>query len=315
MLMKIKYMTLFVLAFAVGACSEDESLPDRSRLVTVQVTGDIDNSSLDAANREWAADDSIGISALGKSSESIMAPLYKNAKYLVASGKSTVTFVAAAKHAVFFQDATEQVVFSAYCPYQSSAAASSRPGTAGVITGVTTSDQSKQQSFDYLFATGAISTNSNPVVNFVGENAFKHMMTQLNLIMNLAEESGFTVDDLKNAAYRLTGLKHSGTFDITTGTAVATGSATVDWRIASEYDGTSGHEHSSCSLILYPQDLSNGLTLIAEIGGQTFSTVIKTTLTATTVHTYTVSMSKKGLTVSSTIAPWGNGTDKEVDAT
>lgn len=313
--MKIKYMTLFVLAFAVVACSGDENLPDRSRLVSVQVLGDIDNSSLDAANRKWAADDSIGISALGKSPESIMAPLYKNAKYLVASEDESATFIAAEKHAVFFQDAAEQVVFSAYCPYQKTAAASSRPGTAGVITGITTIDQSKQKSFDYLFATGATSTNSNPVVNFVGKNAFKHMMTQLNFIMNLAEESGFTVEDLENATYRLTGLKHSGTFDITTGKAMATGSATADWGITSVYNGVFGNEHSTCSLILYPQDLSGGFTFIAEIGGQTFSTIINTILVPTTVHTYKVSMSKKGLTISGTIASWGNGVDKEVDAT
>ena len=67
---------------------------------------------------------------------------------------------------IFFQDADETVTFCAYYPYDEDSNEESLPGEEGIITDVTTTDQTKQSTFDFLFATGATASKSQPTVSF-----------------------------------------------------------------------------------------------------------------------------------------------------
>ncbi|PWL81106.1 MAG: fimbrillin family protein [Clostridia bacterium] len=319
MLMKTKYLTFAILAFMLFACSSEEE-PSAERLfMAAEIVADIEvpaAAKSRSSGQNWSEKDSIGIMAFGEGANSIMGILYKNAKYITSSSGDCVTFMPANKHAIVFQDGMEEVTFSAYAPYAISGAATVLPGTSGVVNGQNTLDQTKQKTFDYLFASGAKATQSNPVVRFTGENSFRHMMTQLVLILELPTDGDgcFEKDEIQNAVYQLGGLKHNGTFNIKNGVATAMGDVVNDWVLPTfaYVESNPKHTYSFC---LYPQTTDNGITFTITAGGQTHTTVLNPALAASTSYTYIITVKKKGLKVSDcTIASWGDGIDQRVDA-
>ena len=95
---------------------------------------------------------------------------------------------------IFFQDADETVTFRAYYPFHGN-----EYTDAGTISDVTTDDQTKQSTFDFLFATGATASKSQPTVSFnntVKENtSFTHRMTRL--VLNITTDANAGLQALR----------------------------------------------------------------------------------------------------------------------
>lgn len=324
-----KFLMMAAAALLLAACSNDEDAVNDGP-VEAKVSASFGAESR-AVNTDdtWTAQDSIGVMATSApTSGTAMTGRYKNVKYTTATGGSSAAFAAAAGRGIFFQDAAETVTFSAYYPYRESAA-DALPGTDGAVA-VDTQDNNTaaaQAGIDFLFASGATATKSNPTVSFSGaDHQFKHCMAQLNLVITAATDHGFTAAEaaaiLETAAgtYKLGGLVHAGTFNVTTGATAATGSAVDGWDITSLVHSDVADTHTrTYTLILLPQDKSgSALSFSAAIGGQTYtnSSSIAPNLEAGKKYTYSITLKKTGITVSGcTIAGWGTGTSGSGEAT
>lgn len=315
-----KYILFAATALALAACSSDEeNLTDDP--VGARISAGVNTPETRAINNLWEADE-IGV-MVTEAESSDMAELYKNVKYATtASDAASASFTAAAGDGIFFQDASETVTFAAYAPYQASAA-NVLPDTDGVISGSTAeqSTREKQKAFDYIYASGATASRSNPTVEFKDEHAFAHKMTRLILIVKTSEQDGFTAGQVTNGEYSLSGLRHEGTFDVKSGTAAANteGKTTNDWSLTTNSLKTDGEtEQMTFTSILYPQTPGSTLTFKAVIDGQTYtnSTDINPDFAAGKSYTYTITVKKTGLAVSGcTIEDWGDDTGGSGDAT
>ena len=309
---KKKYLIFAAAALTLTACSnDDENL--NGGPVAAQVTAGIGGVQTRASGTAWENGDAIGISTTSQSQTS-----YVNMKYTT-GGDGNFTHAAelgGEASGIFFQDADETVTFCAYYPYDEDSNEESLPGEEGIITDVTTTDQTKQSTFDFLFATGATASKSQPTVSFnnmVKENtSFTHRMSRLVLNITTDANAGFTASDVAKGTYFLSGIKHSGTFNTQDGKATATGDPTTDWKITAANTGTG--DKSTYSMILYPQDVAS-LTFKATINGQDYTCELTPALAAATSYTYNITVKKTKLEVSNCeIADWGSGATVDIDA-
>lgn len=281
-----------MLTFTLTSCGNDGIEPQvYDGPVAAQVTAGINSVLTRAMDASWESGDVIGISCSSTNTN------YDNMKYVTAGGDGNFTHDGGVASGIFFQG-TENVTFSAYYPFS---------GTEGspteTILEVTTNDQTQQKDFDYLYAANATTTYASPTISFTGSSIFKHKMSRLILKITTSATDGFSAADVLSGTYSISGIKHSGTFDTTNGTATVTGSATNDWEItAIPQDANNLRTYS---MIFYPQD-NPTLTFKAVINGQTYAKDITPALTASTSNTYTITVKKTGLVVSgSTIEGWG----------
>ena len=309
---KKKYLIFAAAALTLTACSnDDENL--NGGPVAAQVTAGIGRVQTRASGTTWDSGDAIGISTTSQSQTS-----YVNMKYTtVGDGNFThAAELGGEDSGMFFQDADETVTFCAYYPYDEDSNEESLPGEEGIITDVTTTDQTKQSSFDFLFATGATASKSQPTVSFnntVKENtSFTHRMSRLVLNITTDANAGFTASDVAKGTYFLSGIKHSSTFDTQDGTAAATGDPTPDWKITAANTGIDNEV--TYSMILYPQSVTS-LTFKATINGQDYTCELTPALAAATSYTYNITVKKTKLEVSNCeIADWGSENPVDIDA-
>lgn len=276
-----KYFILAAAALSLAACSSDNDVTG-GKPVAARVTASIDGIGTRAHAAVWEANDAIGISTTG----------YTNVQYTTTTDDGNFT---AASNSILFQSSSDSWTFSAYYPYNA----------AGGTISTSTSDQSAQKSFDFLYASGATASYSNPTVSFTGTAAFQHKMARLDLQIQAGAGVTFGTTD----AFALKGLKLNGSFDTATGTATATGDAGTEWWTVTPSSGT-------CSLILFPQEVGS-LQFQATVGGDTYTcTLSSLTLSASNKYTYTIKVSKTGINVSGcTISDWGDGGSSSGTAT
>lgn len=288
-------------ALALTACSNDEPGINGGEPVAAHVTANINSPQSRAYNQTWESGDAIGISttSTGKTT-------FANMKYST-TGDGNFTHVGGDATGIFFQN-TDEVTFSAYYPFTGN-----ENTAAGTIANVTTENQANQKQFDFLFASGAKASRANSTLSFTAGSAFEHKMTRLILRLQTDATSGFESTDISSGAYVLSGLKHSGTFNTSTGEAIATGDATTDWTITSQ--ASDADNVRTYSTILYPQTGAN-LTLKATIDVVDYTCNIAPALESGKSYTYTITVRKTGLVVSNcTINDWGNGGIFNGDAT
>lgn len=321
--MKSNLIIIAATALILAACSTDEPEVNNGP-VAIKVTASIDGTNTRAVNQTWAANDAIGVMAISSSSSaSTINTLYKNVKYTVWSAGTAGTFTTTDD--IYLHTSDGNVTFAAYYPYQTSTDKATLPGTDGVVTGANTLTQSTataQSAFDYLYAHGATAYRSQPTLTFSGNNPFKHIMARLILVLNTSADDGFTASQVyaSTTTFKLGGLKHDGTFNVTDGNAVATGSEVADWDITSNVNNVynSGNGTRTYTMILYPQTIAAALTFSATVDGQTFSntTAIQPALQAGYSYTYNITVKKTALVVSGcTIKEWNTGVNGSGDAT
>ena len=297
-----KFFLLAATAMAFASCSNDnEPVIDNGEPVAVKVYAGIGAMQSRAAGTSWDAGDEIGISCVSASTT------YNNVQYRT-TGDGNFTHINGYAHGIFFED-TKEVTFTAYYPFT---------GSNGVLNGVNPQDPDgiiRDVKFDFMYAT-ATASRKEPVLSFSGDNAFRHCMTRLVINVKLDPNSGFDAEHVRSGQYFLNGIKHSGTFNTATGEAEATGDPSQNWKI-NDY-GVLEDNVQTYSLILYPQENAE-LTLRGNLAGEDYvSSVIKPALETGKSYTYTITVKKTGLVVSScTIADWnqGNGAGEDIDAT
>lgn len=318
-----KYFFFAAAALALTACSnDDETLNVNNGPVEARITAGVNGPATRAIDNQWEADE-IGVmvkSVTGTTTgvTSVMADMYKNVKYTTSASTAAAANFTPDGTGIFFQDANETVTFAAYGPYQASAEANVLPGEDGVISGSTTAqgDRTQQKAFDFIYASGATASKANSTVEFKENNAFSHKMARLVIIIEPGDDVSDT--DITGGTYTLGGLKHNGTFNVTTGAATATGEATDNWSLSQNSLKTTGEtDKATFTSILYPQTLGSALSFTASVNGQTYTnnTDINPELKAGYSYTYTINVKKTGLSVSGcTINTWDPGTGGSGDA-
>lgn len=318
---KKKYLIFAAAALTLTACSsDDENMSVNDGPVAAQITAGVSGPATRANNNVWEAD-AIGVRVTETKYgvTEVTKDLYQNVEYTTASTGTEADFTST--DGILFQDASEKVTFAAYGPYQSSYDNETLPGNNGVITGNTSSQNTRelQKAFDYIYASGATASRSDPQVLFSGEHEFQHKMTKLILIVKTSANNGFSATDVTNGIYTLSGLTHTGQFDVTTGEALATGTASPEaWSLSANSLMTEGEtQQRTFTSILYPQTLASPLVFTATIDNRDYTNgdQIKPELNAGNSYTYTITVKKTGLEISTcTIQDWTNGGEFNIDA-
>lgn len=189
---------------------------------------------------------------------------------VIDTGSSQATFTAGTSgNEIYYQD-DNSVIFTAYYPWTNLAA------DATTITADTRA-QASQSDSDFLWAqqTGS---KASPNVKFT----FTHKMVKL--VLTIKKGDGVSFQEVQDAVLSLGGFKNNGSFNVTDGTATATGdNLTADWTFAGNTTETGYNaplskddaaETVSYTLILFPQVFSSPLPITAITGGQSFSATL-----------------------------------------
>ena len=299
-------------AILSASCSSDELMnSDNGSPKAAIVTASLPQTNVTRATGNVWTDhyQSIGVRVTAEqnnancASSCSMANDYKNMKYNVSASNedgTTATFSAESDDICFKEEGEH--LFSAYAPYSSTL---TNDATIAVNTLTGNASQTAQKAIDYIYAEGAKASSVSPQVAFAGENEFVHKLSKLNLTIKMGE--GFSASDISNiSSIILGGLKHVGTFDITTGEAATSSDATVDLTLspnATDNILTSDASAGTLKLSLYllPQDCSSSalpLTIAYDDVNFSNKTSITPNLIAGKACNYEITMNKTGITVS-----------------
>lgn len=272
----------------------------------IQVNGEIADLTDGSSNKSWNSSDAIGVTVTSTTSgltKGINVKYYRKDNMFISE---TPIFIKDLKNAVNKEVAT----FSAYYPFQGTTVTD-----AGIISNITTDDQSKQSTFDFMFASGARGNLSTPTINFTGTASFQHRMSQLTLVFKEGSNVSFPGN---LTSYKVKGLIMEGTFDTKTGEAKANSKAkakdlSVPLTITTE--NLKNGQYTSSPIILYPQDVESGKFIVEiTLNGQTFTTTIalpdsqNKQLQAGYNLNYTITLSQDKVTMGRpTIQKWNDG--------
>lgn len=299
-----KYLIIAATALSLAACSNDKEYRIEKAPVAAKVTASIEGVSTRASNSSWDQGDAIGISCSSATTN------YKNMKYVTALGDGNFEHADGEPMGIFFQTANETVNFSAYYPF-----AGTNGTEAGVISNVTTDDQTKQKQFDFLFADNVTASRESYVVRFTGEHPFNHKMCRLIINLSTSADADFKAEDVFAGSYSISGIKHSGSFNTATGEATATGDASANWDITAVPTDDAANATRTYSMIFYPQGENATITFYATIAGQVYTCQINPNLTAGKSNNYTIITRKTGLKVSScSINNWEDANTGNIEA-
>lgn len=263
--MKAKTIFMATLAASVlTACNNDENnvidTGSSKATFTAAIDGQVNTRAYDQV---WEANDAIGISGTSGSTT------YTNVQYVTTGGNGNFT-VGTSGNEIYYQD-DNAVTFTAYYPWKNLAAG---------VTTITadTRAQASQSDFDFLWSqqTGS---KAIPNVQFL----FAHKMAKL--VLTIQKGNDVSYQEVQNAVLSLRGFKNNGTFDVTNGTATATGdNLTTDWTFAGNSTETGYNaplskdataETVSYTLILFPQEFITALPITATLTGmQSFSATL-----------------------------------------
>lgn len=284
--MKSKYLLLGALALTLGACSNDDD-PAAGK-VAADIVAEIDNVKSRASGTVWAQGDKIGITTSGDVKTS-----YTNMPYIFDGTRFT-----AEGAGIFFQSA-ETVTFSAYYPYYAEG------GRMAVDTKAENQTADRQPGIDLMYTSGARADKANPTVLFTGDNAFRHMMSQITLRLTEGDDIDFAGE---LTSYSLLGLKMEGEFDTATGSVAVAPDATAKELTINLTDAAATEKvYTTAPVILIPQNAS-GVSLTVTVDGERYKAALPlTTLEGGNNYILPVTVKKNGLSVGSAeIADWNS---------
>lgn len=249
---KMKLFVAAVLCLAMFAgCSREENgkYANGDGMSLPKFTATIDGLKTRAFDRQWEAGDEIGISA----------DSYSNICYQTKDGDGKFS-VKTPGYEIYFNP-NEEVTFTAYYPWN----------IVGGVTAISadTREQSKQKSFDFLWAQ-ASSKKGSPEVAF----NFAHKMA--NLILRIRFASGVSLENLKIQRFWFLGLMHNGTFSISDGGTSVEGGKREIWAFFDSFDPTNNAPVTvddasgtmTFSLIFFPQKFGSPLSFSAQSVGE-----------------------------------------------
>lgn len=243
----IYFMTAFATLLLAG-CGKDDgaykfenSEPGVKAVFNAAINRPTETNKARAVNQEWAIGDCIGITCRDNHS-----PDYdqKNFPYSTTTVQGNFTAKNSFKEIWFLGANTYQV--TAYYPY--SGTVDIVPDKLAMQTSTEFQTKEKQPQVDFLFASGAAS-RENPSVDL----SFYHRMSRLvvQFVSQTDADGNPLIEDLGIIDCFLMKVKQSGTFDPTTGIAVADAiDSAKDNNIRQTLN--KGNKHV-LSLILFPQ--------------------------------------------------------------
>lgn len=282
-----RYIFLAATALTLAACTNDEVNTATDGPVALKVNASIGTVDTRAAGTQWTEGDRIGISTMGTEGRT----RYNNMEYIYSEG----TGFRALSDNIYFQDKEEVVTFHAYYPFSGEQEEVPAP----VEKTITADDQTaaNQPEIDFLYASGATASSSEPTVSFTGEHAFTHRMSQITLTFI----EGSDMDFGGSISYTLGDLKMDGTFNPLDGTATADDDATATSLTVnlSEVQPTSG-SYIAPSLILFPQEVA-GIPITVTVDGQDYKATLNVKdgkLQSGNNYTWDITVSKTDMSVS-----------------
>lgn len=303
-----EYLIIAALAImTLAGCSNGDNEPELSGGNDSPVfTATISGEGSRAYDRQWEAGDVIGISGANRT----------NVGYHTNDGSGKFA-VKTPGDQIYFPD-DKEVIFTAYYPWNNLAA-----GAAAI--NADTSDQTGQKSFDFLW----VQATGKKVAPLVAFN-FSHTMAKLVLTVKCGANMSY--DELNSATLSLAGIRHTGTFDITTGTAKANDNAAAGECMLSDAVPVTADVAGKAvtySLIFFPQEFNESMTFSAALPDgnlfewkHDFTDANKTKdgnkagnrWVAGRQYNLSITLHKTGFTPANcTIKPW-NGVDKEITA-
>ena len=276
-----KYILLAATALTLAACTNDEMTTATDGKVALKVNASIGTVDTRAVGTQWTTGDQIGIST-----EEGTGTYYNNVCYEW-DGSS---FTTSPNNAIYFET-SETVTFHAYYPYKGS------EDYTGVSTAADNQTTANQPKIDFLYASGATASSSEPTVSFTGDHAFTHRMSQITLTFIEGSDMAFA----GSFSYTLGGLKMQGTFDPQNGTATADADVTATPLTINltEMQPTSG-SYPAPSLILFPQEVTS-IPITVTVGGQHYTATLSVKdgkLQSGNNYTWEITVSITGLKVS-----------------
>lgn len=259
--MKVIPFLCIVVAMLFVACSKNEEVLNEHS-VEAKISGGISLPQTRANGNQWETD-KIGVMAISSSlTGSLMPNLYKNVAYsTVATGAVSANFTPE-NGKILFQQPNETVTFAAYGPYQTSTADNTLPGNNGVINNNTLDQNTreKQKALDYIYASGATASKTNPNIQFKEGAAFAHKMARMIIVVTNTHEE--VIPDDSYIRY----ISHQGSFNVATGIAKAEGGYANYTQLSSALR-TGEREFT---FILYPQKLKK-FQAAFQVGGWYYS--------------------------------------------
>ena len=235
-----------------GCNSEDGLQVNKPVQDTPRFSATINATGTRAYDTSWDTNDEIGIS--GTSGEA----QYTNVCHFTSGSGGNFTPKDESKK-IYFQDNNE-VTFTTYYPWND------LKGSTTIIAD--TWQQAEQKKFDFLWAE-AKGSKAHPNVAF----RFAHKMAKVVLTVKRGTDVNY--DEVKAAMLLLDGFKHQGSFNVTTGTAEATGNESVRWLFAGNAEADAKNnapfkmddlkQTVSYTLIFFPQEFDAPLPFTAEL--------------------------------------------------
>ena len=294
-----KCIIFAVAAMAFAACTNEQEEAINDSQIAARISAGV---STRAINDEWEADE-IGVMVTGGNAA---MGIYQNVKYVTdATGTGPATFKPNNAIDQIIFKGSDEATFAAYGPYKYSENYYELPNSNGIISNNTSAQQIRnaQKVYDYIYASGVKGSVNSPDVSF----KFKHVMARLVINVKASTESGITTQDLYDADYFLSGLIHSGTFNVATGEAKADENTQVtdDWDLKSYSMEEKGTDYITFTAILFPQTLSSPLAFKMQGGGGIYPATFKPELKTGESFTINITVKKGELAMSgNTIDVW-----------
>lgn len=240
MIKPYKYILLTSLVSLMAAgCGNDVNLPDTGGSRDYpEFTATICDAASRAYDKSWEQGDEIGISGCDRS----------NVCHHTLNGDGSFS-VKNSNEQIYFKN-SNKTDFTAYYPWNELA-----EGVVGIKAD--TRDQSRQKSFDFLWAK-ASGNNESPNVAF----KFAHRMSKLAVTVRPGTDTSY--EELKTAALSFEGLRHTGSFKTDDG-ATSVEEVKGPWSFSNFAKFNDAEKTVTFSLIFFPQVLDQPLKFVAEL--------------------------------------------------
>lgn len=300
---KQAFICALLAAVLLPGCSEDrENTPHPTDgRVALEATSGI-RMNTRAYDKTWEAGDAIGIYML----DGTATDGNGNHKYTTAETAETGSFTAAEGQTLYFPVNGDTRDFAAYYPYRETL-------TEGNVYTVDVKKQTPQKDIDLMGAAKVTDKDKlNPKVAFV----FTHKLVKLAITLK-ADGTSLTDADLAGTTVSLSNQQTAATYNVVTGgEAVVTAGTPAD--IALHTNGLKAEG------IVLPAASTAGMVLtftVPNLDHQKFSWNVNSAaqskaFVAGSKYLYTITISKVGVEVSSTVEDWtpGNGEGETGDA-
>ena len=300
---KQAFICVLLAAVLLPGCSEDgENTPQSTDgRVALEATSGI-RMNTRAYDNTWESGDAIGIYML----DDDMTDGDGNHKYTTAETAETGSFTAAEGQTLYFPVNGDARDFVAYYPYRETLAE-------GNVYTVDVKKQTSQKDIDLMGAAKVTGKDkTNPKVAFV----FTHKLVKLAITIK-ADGTSLTDDDLAGTTVSLSNQQTAATYNVVRG-GEATVTAGTPADIALHTDGLKAEG------IVLPAATTENMVLtftVPKLGNQAFHWSVNSAdkskaFVAGSKYFYTITISKVGVEVSSTVEDWtpGNGDGETGDA-